>query len=489
MSMCDRFFYFIVFLCFTVFIGGCGNSKTQTDSIRLVIISTNDMHAQLQNFPRLATLVDRMKAENPHVLLVDGGDRFSGSVYVDNAEERGKPMILLMNRLGYDLATYGNHEFDYGQEELRKRIDEAEFPVIAANIKSEHTALGRIAPYAKISEGGIDFYFLGLLQRSEKTKIPATNPANVEGITFPDYREIAPLYTHLKDSGDVFVGLTHLGFYDDSLLAVQMPELDFIIGGHSHTLIEQPKYINEVMVTQTGSGLRYAGIITLDFRGKELIHKTFRVVKLDTIPENPEIVALVDSLCNRPEFLEEVGLTSKGLKHKEDVASLVTDAMCRAANADFAFYNKGGIRLNSMKPGAITREMVYRIEPFHNYIMTHELTLQEVKSLILNRFNGTRDPQKRYIDLFVSQGKYTIIQDEKGNGTDVVFVDKAGRKLKDNSRKYKVALSNYVNSSYDFAGKGKGINSGIPIVEAVFAYLKKEKDVNYNQQRAFVVKK
>ena len=213
-------------------------------------------------------------------------------------------------------------------------------------------------------------------------------------------------------------------------------------------------------------------------------------MKLDTVgAPDAEMAEMVKGFCNRPEFMEKVGETSKGLKYKEDVASMVTDAMCKVAGCDFVFYNKGGVRLNSIPAGNITKEMVYRIEPFSNYIVTHVLTLKEMKELILNRFNGIKNPEKRGVDLFVSEGRYTILKDKEGKGVDVVFVDRNGKKLKDESKKYKVGLSNYVNSTYEFAGKRGGTNTGIMIVDAIVDFLKMQKNVDYNKKRAFVEKR
>lgn len=88
----------------------------------LIIISTSDIHGNLDNFPRLATLVKQYRAKYPHVLLVDSGDYFIGNPYVDDCEKRGEPLTILMNKLGYDVVTIGNHDLDYGQETLRDHI-------------------------------------------------------------------------------------------------------------------------------------------------------------------------------------------------------------------------------------------------------------------------------------------------------------------------------------------------------------------------------
>lgn len=101
----------MVFVLLLAIFSACQSDKNMTAATtRVVIISTNDIHAQIDHFPKFATFLKQIRAENPHVLLVDGGDRFSGNVYVDNAKEKGKPMFDLMGKLGYDVATLGNHD-------------------------------------------------------------------------------------------------------------------------------------------------------------------------------------------------------------------------------------------------------------------------------------------------------------------------------------------------------------------------------------------
>ena len=480
------FFQGVLFVA-AAFLWSCSGSTGTTE---VVIISTNDIHAQIDKFPRFATFVRQQRAVHPNLLLVDAGDRFSGNVYVDNAVERGRPMVVLMNELGYDLATFGNHEFDYGQMELRKRIEEMNFPVICANMQAEESVLGQPQGYYMLEKAGIRFGFVSMIEIDGRNHIPATNPAHLENISFRHFSEVVDEHRDLKGECDVFLALTHLGYTTDSVLAVSMPELDVIIGGHSHTLLREPKVVNDVLITQTGSYLNYAGVTTLKFKGKRLVDKSFEVVKLDTVgAPDAEMAEMVKGFCNRPEFMEKVGETSKGLKYKEDVASMVTDAMCKVAGCDFVFYNKGGVRLNSIPAGNITKEMVYRIEPFSNYIVTHVLTLKEMKELILNRFNGIKNPEKRGVDLFVSEGRYTILNDKEGKGVVVVFVVRNGKKLMVESKKYKVGLSNYVNSTYEFAGKRGGTNTGIMIVDAIVDFLKMQKNVDYNKKRAFVEKR
>ncbi len=119
-------------LALTVLLSGCSCEQ------RVVVVSTNDIHSSIDNFPRLATLVEGLReAEGEdRVLLVDAGDRWTGNPFVDIAPEPLWPIVELQNELGYDVTTLGNHEFDWGQPRLRERIDGMDFPAVLANIES-----------------------------------------------------------------------------------------------------------------------------------------------------------------------------------------------------------------------------------------------------------------------------------------------------------------------------------------------------------------
>lgn len=471
--------------CLWLFIGAALFScKNESDSIRkIVIISTNDIHAQINRFPQLATFVKQKRAEGNEIILADAGDRFSGNPYVDNAPEKGQPMIELMNKLEYDIATMGNHDFDFGQTVLKKRIQEAKFNIICANIISAGSELGKFTPYQIIDKGGIKFCFLSLIQTGSN-HLPATNPGNLENISFRYYKDVAQEYKTLKDQCDVMIGLTHLGFAGDSLLALVMPEFDVIVGGHSHTVIDSGKLVNGVLINQAGSNLNYAGVTELSFKDKKLIDKSYHLVSLKDIgTPDQEIALMVEEYNNQPAFKKVLSVATSPLKTKEDVACMVTDAMCAATNCEFAFYNKGGIRLNSIPKGDITLETVYKIEPFSNYIVTHDWTLDQMKNFILQDYNRPKK-ELRNINYFISAGKYEIIRDKKGDGIDVKFYDAKGKQLKDNLRKRSVAFSNYITSSQEYA-KG-GNNTGIYITDAVSTFLQKHKSIHYDDRRVFI---
>lgn len=433
----------------------------------IVIISTNDIHGHIDRFPQLATLVERMKARHPNVILVDAGDRFTGNPYVDYADERGKPIITIMDSLGYTVGTFGNHEFDYGQRILRQRIDDASFPIVCANMNSSRAELDTVPPYHTVTIDGLRLCFLGIIETNKGT--PDANPDHFTGITFDDFRQTASHYKHLKQECDALVGLTHLGVLSDSILSTCMPELDIIIGGHTHTLLDTPKIVNNVMIGQTGSTLTHAGITTLKFSGKKLVQRSYHSVPIDTITIlHPVTLALVQHFRDNPKFDTIVSTTSRPLP-VETIACLLTSAMRQAARCDFAFYNHGGIRVSSIPAGDITLKTLLSIEPFGNHIVVQDMTNDDIKLLLLNRFNELHPAI--FDDLFMGGGTFTIVRDSTGKGIDVLLEDHSGTPLVTN-KVYKVALNDYTNAQYNFPGKGNGTHTGISVIEALLAHLK-----------------
>ena len=464
-------------LSWIILLFGCQN----TGEKEIVIISTNDIHGSIEQFPKLATFVEQIKAKHPNVILVDAGDRFTGNPYVDHAKEKGLPVISLMNDLGYEIGTLGNHEFDFGQKILRTRINDATFPIICANINSSQSELDSIAPYYIIEKDGIKLCFLGLIQ-TETDNIPSTNPEHLQKITFDNYLDKIEDYRKLKSSCHAFIGLTHLGVDSDSILATRMPELDMIIGGHSHTLLEKPKRVNNVLIGQTGIKLQYAGLTTLKFKGGKLTERIYKSCLIDTITQaDSSMTEKVKFFVNPPRFKQIIGTATLPFESRESIANLVTDAMLSASSSDIAFYNQGGIRITQLPQGDITLEQLFSIEPFGNHIVTHEMSLKEIKALILNRFNR----EDHAIDLFVSPVNYTIIRYQQGNGTDVLIQDRNGKPLVD-EQIYKVALNNYVSVDYDFPDRGKGQHTDISVVNAMIKFVQSHQPVQPTLRRTYI---
>jgi 5'-nucleotidase / UDP-sugar diphosphatase len=449
----------------------------------IVILHTNDMHAKIDNFAKLAYLADSLKRTHPHVFLFAAGDNFTGNPVVDMIADKGFPMIDLMNRCGFDVSAIGNHEFDLGLDFLAKRIDQAKFPFICCNVETTGTALKQPPPYIVLDAGkGIKISVLGIIELNENG-IPDSHPSKMTGLKFRDGITAAKEYSSLKGQNTVLIGLTHLGVLDDVKLAKEMPQLDLIIGGHSHTMIDTAMIVNGVMITQAGSGLKYAGKATLLIKDGKVVDRSDEIISLSKITGyDKQIQVLIDNYNNNSEFKKVIARTEKGLEGVDELGSMMTDAMVHQAKVDFAFQNRGGIRIGSLPPGEIKINDIYKLDPFGNQVVLYEMTAGEIRSLICNAFN-----REKGIDLQVSGMTYTLHSDNAGQSRGVEMKDPSGNEL-DSLKTYKVAMNSYMAASYRFDHKDPGTTLYVTTAQALIDYLTEIKKVEYKGiRRAYLL--
>lgn len=445
---------------------------------KIIIISTNDMHANIDNFPALATLVEQYRELYPeHVLLVDAGDRWSGNTYVDRAKHRYRPIIELMNELGYNISTLGNHEFDSGVDTLAVRINDSKFITVVANADFTGTSIEGVKPYDFITIGGLKLGFIGFIT-TDISGYPVGFAENYAGVNFEAAEQTAEKYRSLKDSCDLLIAISHLGFKEDSLLALKEHGIKLILGGHSHTVLESGLKVDSTLITQTGSHLRYAGIttITTDKSGKRTIEN--RLVMLDTIKPSPKFADMVERIKNNPDMQAVVGQAAEDMD-KLALMNFMTDMLREETNADIALYNRGGVRISKLPKGDITLAKIYEIEPFNNRPAITMMTLDEIKELIMNQYNTSGNNRHR-IDIAVSGMKYTVLRNETGDITDIKFDIPVKKPL------YKVAMPNFMSREYIYSKRGQGVESDEFITELMVRYLEKHNLLKVdNVSRAF----
>lgn len=439
----------------------------------IVIVSTNDMHAAFENMPKLVTLVDSLRAEFDNVLVLDAGDRCTGNPYVDKAEPQGEPMFDLMNMVDYDYAVVGNHEFDYKQQGLRSSIDMLEAVWLCANAdfsNAEVPIKELVKPYEIFEIGGVRTAILGLIQINDMG-IPSAMPSNMVGIEFSNGVELSLDYRALKDSAELIIALSHLGFEDDSVLVCTNDMFDLVVGGHSHTHLPNGREINGTLVTQTGSKLRGVGITHIIVENGEVTSVTNEVVSLDNITPNPEAAEYVERCKDGSPLNNQIGAVDRDLT-KVGLINMSTDIIRARSGADIVLQNGGSIRIDELPKGAVTSANIFKLEPFGNHIVTQKITVDVVKEMIMNKFNGGGS-EARAIDLSPSGMTYEIIVDDKNEAVDVVCRDLKGRTMKGSSY-VTMATSNYVNSAYIYSEQGTAtaIEDQVVIADAIIEALK-----------------
>lgn len=255
------------------------SSFASDTATRITILHTNDVHSRLDPFPMdgskfqglggvaaRAALVQRIRKEEEHILLLDAGDIFQGTPYFNLY--KGEPEIKAMSMLGYDAATMGNHDFDAGVDGFALQLPHANFPILVANYDFRDTALeGKIQPYKIFTKGGIKIGIFGL-----GIQLWGLVPQDAYGKTkYLDPLPVAAATSEMlktKKKCDMVICLSHLGYeyktdkVSDCVLAANTEHIDLIIGGHTHTFLDKPTLIKNkagraVIVNQVGwAGIR-----------------------------------------------------------------------------------------------------------------------------------------------------------------------------------------------------------------------------------------
>ncbi|MDP4280987.1 MAG: bifunctional UDP-sugar hydrolase/5'-nucleotidase [Bacteroidota bacterium] len=453
------------------------SQHSEGKNTRIIILHTNDMHAKIDNLSKVAYLADSLRKMNPYVFLVAAGDNFTGNPVVDMVDDKGAPMIDLMNRCGFNISAIGNHEFDLGQDFLNKRMSQAKFPFICCNVDATGAVLKQPEPYTILKAGDLSLAFLGIIELGENG-LPDSHPAKLNGLSFSKGLDKAKEFSWLKKKYPILIGLTHLGIDTDIKLAQSMPELDVIIGGHSHTLIDTLMLVNNVLITQAGSSLKYIGKVVIDYSDNHIVSIRDEIIDLATIKKkDPEVQALIDKYNANPELQKLVGIAATAIKGNEELGAMMTDAITKQMSLDFAFQNSGGIRVPEIPAGNILLKDVYRLDPFGNEVIIYHLSKDEISSLIANSFN-----REKRIDLMVSGMTYSIKTNPDGTCKDVIMKDPAGKTL-DPEKKYSVAMNSYMAASYKFDHHDPGQSAFITTAQVLIDYLKHAGTVNYSGTR------
>jgi 2',3'-cyclic-nucleotide 2'-phosphodiesterase (5'-nucleotidase family) len=461
---------FIKTLIFALFFVGCGKDA------EIIILCTNDMHGNIDNFPKLSAYYKKLKVENPNTFLFSDGDLFSGNPLVDQYPEKGYPIVDIMNKTGYCLSSIGNHEFDYGLEVLNKRIEQAEFQFICANIKYEkNSALKPLEPYRVFNINGVMMSVLSLVEVGSGG-IPSTHPNNVAGLKFVSPIKTVGEYSFLGNS-DIFILLSHTGVESDVNIAEKYPEIDVILGGHSHTKINNGMVKNGVLITQASSKLDYAGETRISVKNGKIVGKINKLVNLNKLKEeDPEIRKLIDSYKAADKGNKVIGRAASKISGKKKLGALMTDALTEMLDLDIAFLNPGGIRISAIQKGDITLNTIYALDPFGNDVVKIMMSYDEIEKFLLKNQR-----------LLVSGISCVITSKEKKKSIEIK--DKNGA-IPDKFKKYAVGMNTYMYSTIKFDHKDAGISMNVNTADILIKYIENKQIVDYgNVSSRITVKK
>ena len=428
-------------LLFMLLIAACSPNKES-----IYIITTNDMHATIDAFPKLATIVKAYE-ERGTVLLVDSGDRVSGNAYVDDAKEAGVPIIELMNAVGYDVVTLGNHEFDKGYEVLNTMVNRSEFKWVAANVGCKQQT-PKFEPYTTFDIEGIKIGFVGVVG-TENEGFPLGRRSGYKEFTFEnDYDAALSTCRAIAPEHDFVVLLSHMGYdMDLNLAKSENNGCNWIAGAHSHDLKNET--VGTTQITQNNKNLRYVTIAKLSVKDGEVTAVEYERIDMSTIDEDSAMRELVEQIKLSDPTLNEVVVTANSDATHDGVANLTVEALANYPYPngfvpEVTFYHFGGVRTSELKKGDVRRVEILNNDPFLSTIYLGEMTPAQMRKFIIDKYNsGTpeRPDKESHYPYFRSDVKYEIILNDKGDATDIKFE-------LDEDKKYRVAMGNYIAESY-----------------------------------------
>lgn len=479
---------------------------------KLTILHTNDHHGHFQSFnpypvkdvgglAAQSTLVNIVRAEvekdNGNVLLLSAGDVNTGVPESDLLD--AEPDFKLMNMIGYDAMVLGNHEFDNSLDVLMKQKEWADFPFLAANVVKKDSGKLLVEPYIIKDIHGLKVAILGLI--TEEVPILVL-PDNVKDLEFLDVIETAKKYVpELKKNADLVIALTHIGFYDeetamtgDVQLAKAVPELDIIVGGHTHTTLAEPVVVGDTLIVQADGYSEHVGRLNLvvddkedkvtDYsfdmlpvNGKKRVKyngkKYYKYVGTGYVKDKEILEAIQPYLKGAEELLNnQIGTTAVELSggksinrsQETNLGNLITDGMRDKTGADIAFQNGGGIRAG-IAPGQITYRDVLTVQPFGNTLTEINMTGAQVMELL--DIAATKIESGGFMQ--VSGLKVTY------SGGKAANVMVAGAPI-DQEKIYKVVTNNFVaagGDGYKLLKSMEKYDTGYVDAEATMEYINK----------------
>lgn len=335
--------------------------------------------------------------ENRPALLLAAGDFIQGHPWTNLFE--GKSTIEAMNAMNFSAMVPGNHEFDFGQDVLKRRIAEAGFPVLAANV----LGFPPLKPFVIQEIAGLKVAMIGLI--TEETP-STTHPKNVEGLTFSPVIETARKWIgELKDQVDLVIVLSHQGLPADVELAKAVAGIDIIVGAHSHTRIEKPMRINETLIVQSWEHAKVLGLLDVTVQDKKIVRHEGRQVVIGPGRQQPDaaVARIVDRYrMQAAEILNEVigeaeaDVTGKESRSRETpLGNLVADVLREQTDADAALINGGGIRTDIPK-GPLRMNDILAALPFPCHAVVLKISGRELKDILEHGISNPEGEEGRF---------------------------------------------------------------------------------------------
>lgn len=460
------------------------------------ILHTGDIHGHLEAFKprgateaiggisRIASLVTEIREAQPNTILLDAGDTIHGTNIANLTF--GESVIAAMNEIGYDAMVVGNHDFNYKLDILEKRAEQANFPILAANVRFKNgEAVPFLKPYTIIEKEGVKIGVIGVVT----TYTPVvTHPDNVADLEFLDPIKVTrEIVEKLEDKVDTIVLLAHIGTEEEKRLFDSISGITISVSAHTH---EERHEVNEdgVILVDSGAYGTVLGRLDVALKNEEITNHRHQFIAIDSTIANCEKVEKV--LNPFREKLDDklsavIGETTilldgerANVRSREtNMGNLVADVLRQETDADIAIQNGGGIRAN-IEVGKITLDQIFTVLPFDNYIVSLELTGEQIWQALENGLRYYPKLSGRFPQV---SGMSYAFDPSKPAGERIIEV-KIGGKVIDLAKTYKVATNCFM------AGGGDGyammkdarmlIETGTFMRDAVADYIRQQGIIN-----------
>lgn len=449
----------------------------------------------------LSGYINQVRAEEENVLYVIAGDMVQGSLI--DSEFKGISTIEIMNYLSPDVVTLGNHEFDYGLPHLLFLEKMANFPIVNANLYIKEYYKRLMKPYIIINKAGFDFLFTGIITEKVMDSIKQDSLIG----SFVDLEEASEevgkiCNAYKNDDIDLTILLTHIGFDSDLELAKKLNPawgVDLIIGGHSHTVLDKPEVVNDVIVVTAGTGTNQIGRLDIwvDDDTNSIVKHEWHLVEINSKTCKPDnkltnfisnFKSQVDKKYNSVLCKFNKELTHPAREVETSLGDYIADALAQMSESDVMLVGSGSIRSKKLGP-VVTLGDLLACFPYDDSLTRFEITGKQLKTIfahIMRNENRNEEGECYQVNFRIQ-----ATHDNKNDQLDSIFLN--GQTLEDNDL-LKVCLQGFhINNCDSYLGISlaelKASNQFKVVTTSAFELLKEYARNNQNHEGTEVGKR
>ena len=435
---------------------------------KLTILHSNDMHGDflaeevdsglIGGVSMLSGYISKVRNEEPNVIYAIAGDMFRGSLI--DSEFQGISTIDIMNLLTPDVVTVGNHELDYGLAHLLFLEKCADFPIINANMYTNLNGSHLFSPHVVIEAGGLKILFIGVITKDvvAKTKSEEVIGALIDTRDAAD--EIRKVTEAYKTSDiNMTVLLTHIGFAEDQKLAEELgqdSEIDIIIGGHSHTYLEEPCVVAGIPIVQAAIGTNQIGRfdIVYDDRNKHIDSYTWELIPIteDRCPRDPALEEVIEKYkkVTDDKYLRVLTRLAQEYTHprrdmETGLGDLIAECMRSQLGGDLVLIGSGTIRGKSLGP-IVTLQDLMKTFPYHDLMIGFSMTGAQLRKTVKYLMRDDSFDETVHTEWFQFSNGFFCEYDRTAGEILRLMID--GKDVQDEAV-YSVALQSYFYSDFE----------------------------------------